>query len=217
MRAVVITVAWVAMTLAHAPDAQDPSASDSRETVSLQLVTTAAVSKVEIDGTREQLTRIWRPVGIDVDIDVVVASATGLGHQGQVRLVLSDAAIRVGPSSGGLCALGVIHFVDGLPQPELTVSVTGVRDFVRRARPEQSAALRSLLAARIIGRVAAHELGHYLVADTSHRESGLMRAKFDGADLLAPHLKPFAPPERHELVAGLAHFNDRRAKSSLSR
>ena len=117
--------------------------------------------------TRQQLTRIWRPVGIDVDIDVIVASATDLGHQeGQVGLVLSDSPIRVGPSSGGLCALGVIHFVNGLPQPEMTVSVTGVRDFVRRARPEQSAALRSLLAARIIGRVAAHELGHYLVADT---------------------------------------------------
>jgi hypothetical protein len=217
MRAVVITVGWVAMTLVHAAALRDPSASGSRETVSLQLVTTAAVSKVEIDGARDQLTRIWRPVGIDVDIAATVASAPDLRHQGQVRLVLSDAAIRVGPSSGSLCALGVIHFVDGLPQPEMTVSVTRVRDFVRRARPEQSAALQSLLAARIIGRVAAHELGHYLVADTSHRESGLMRARFDGADLLAPHLQPFAAPERHELGAGLSHLNERRAKSSLSR
>ena len=33
-----------------------------------------------------------------------------------------------------------------------------------------------------------------------------MRAKFDGADLLAPHLKPFAPPERHGSLAGLAHL-----------
>jgi hypothetical protein len=58
-----------------------------------------------------------------------------------------------------------------------------------------------LEAARIMGRVAAHEMGHYLLADARHQPEGLMRARFDGADLLAPNLKPFRPPSRRQFAA----------------
>lgn len=201
MRVAVIIGGWLAMTFTGWVEGR-PAANTPREMVSLQLIVAATLSRPEIDGARDQLTRIWEPAGIDVNLSTTIDSATVSGHPGQVRLVLSDRAIRVDSSNGSLCALGVIHFVDGLPQPEMTVSVTRVREFVRRARPEQSGALQSLLVARIIGRVAAHELGHYLLANTSHTASGLMRAKFDGADLLAPHLQPFAPPERAELGVG---------------
>ena len=45
--------------------------------------------------------------------------------------------------------------------------------------------MQALEAARIMGRVAAHELGHYLLADTqTSARRDLMRARFDGADLL---------------------------------
>jgi hypothetical protein len=211
MRVVVIAAGWSAMTFVQAVESRPSANAPSRETVSLQLIVASALSKPEIEGVRDQLTRIWKPVGIDVNLGPTMDSVTASGQQGQVRLVLSDRAIRVGPSSGSLCALGVIHFVDGLPQPEMTVSVTRVREFVRRAKPEQSGALQSLLVARIIGRVAAHELGHYLLADTSHTASGLMRAKLDGADLLAPHLEPFAPPARDRLATGLSYLHQLRA------
>ena len=59
--------------------------------------------------------------------------------------------------------------------------------------------MQALEAARIIGRVAAHELGHYLLADPRHQPTGLMRARFDGAELLGPHLKPFKPPAQPAL------------------
>jgi hypothetical protein len=97
----------------------------------------------------------------------------------------------------------VIRFVEGVPQRQFRVSVTAAREFVRQARPEWPSAIRTLVAARIMGRVAAHELGHYLLGESGHRARGLMRARFDGADLLGPHLGAFAPPHRAEVEAGL--------------
>jgi hypothetical protein len=85
----------------------------------------------------------------------------------------------------------------------LRVSLTAAREFVRQARPDWPSAIQTLVAARVIGRVAAHEVGHYLLAESGHRSAGLMRAHFDGAELLGPHLGAFAPPHRADVEAGL--------------
>jgi hypothetical protein len=38
--------------------------------------------------------------------------------------------------------------------------------------------------ARALGRAAAHELGHYLLASREHSSHGLMRARFSAAELI---------------------------------
>jgi hypothetical protein len=88
----------------------------------------------------------------------------------------------------------------------LTVSVGAIREFVRQARPGQSPGLQMLYAARIAGRVAAHEMGHYLLGDKQHRARGLMRTRFDGDELFAPRLEPFAAPPRDQLAEGFARL-----------
>jgi len=45
--------------------------------------------------------------------------------------------------------------------------------------------------ARALGRVLAHEIGHVLLAKTSHDDNGLMRAVFTPDDLARPDRTPF--------------------------
>jgi len=164
--------------------------------LTVELVRTISMSEAELETVRDQLMRIWRQE--DVIVETTTSWPPGL------RLVLTEAPIRAFSATSSLCDLGVTRFINGTPEPELTVSVTAAREFVRQARPEWSSAVQSLIAARIVGRVAAHEMGHYLLAERGHRPYGLMRARFDGASLLAPHLEPFQPPPRIELDAGLS-------------
>jgi len=172
----------------------------SVDCVTVTLVQRAQMSDAETDTVRDQLTAIWR----QGDVDVIVRSGDAPSGEGRLRLVLTDAPVHGTGAPATLCTLGVITFVDGRPDPQLTVSVTAARDWVRRAHPEVLPAVQTLMAARIVGRAAAHELGHYLLADPGHRRSGLMRARFDDVDLLGGRLESFAPPTRTEVAAGLS-------------
>jgi hypothetical protein len=68
---------------------------------------------------------------------------------------------------------------------------------------------RDRLIARAIGRVTAHELGHYLLQNAGHQDRGLMRANYSSRDLVGSWLEPFRVPtaERpivHQEIAALA-------------
>jgi hypothetical protein len=186
---------WVASSHLDAASPCQTRAS-AIERVHVAISQDVAISPAELETIRDQLTSIWEREDVVIDL-------TDAPHADGVQLVLTGAPIRVTPPTGNLCDLGVIRFVEGVPQRQFRVSVTAAREFVRQARPEWPSAIRTLVAARIMGRVAAHELGHYLLGESGHRARGLMRARFDGADLLGPHLGAFAPPHRAEVEAGL--------------
>ena len=57
------------------------------------------------------------------------------------------------------------------------------------------------LVARAVGRVAAHELGHYLLQHGGHTPRGLMRAAFSPDDLLGGWLGPFRVSEAERAAA----------------
>jgi hypothetical protein len=187
MRVVIPVLSWMALFGTGLPT----------ERLTVHVVQAIPVSDAEVETIRDQLTRIWRQEGIAIDL------VTSRPAPGSLRILLTEAPIRASFGVSGLCALGATSFTNGRPEPELIVSVSAVREFVRRAQPDSSSGVRSLIAARVMGRVAAHELGHYLLAETGHRPRGLMRARFDGASLLAPHLGPFLPPPRPDVEAGL--------------
>jgi hypothetical protein len=156
------------------------------------------LSDAENETVRDQVRRIWR----QQDVHIVFTSGEATPGERHLRVVLIDTPV-IGAATSNLCTLGAIRFVNGVPEPELTVNVAAAREFVRRARPEVLPAVQTLMAARIVGRAAAHELGHYLLEDPGHRPSGLMRARFNGVDLLGGRLDAFAPPDRTEIAAAL--------------
>jgi hypothetical protein len=45
--------------------------------------------------------------------------------------------------------------------------------------------------AQAVGRVAAHELGHYLLENAGHQDRGLMRPRYSAVELAGDWLDPF--------------------------
>ena len=89
---------------------------------------------------------------------------------------------------------------DGAPTPALFVSIPAVSELLLKTmvqgRPlaQRPRTLRDYLVAKAIGRVAAHELGHYLLHTREHAGSGLLRPEYSADDLVAPGLQPFRVP-----------------------
>jgi hypothetical protein len=85
----------------------------------------------------------------------------------------------------------------GQPTPAVFVSIAGITSLLLsasvRGRPfgERPLALRETLIGQAVGRVLAHELGHYLLRSARHADVGLMRPRYSSADLIAPYLGPF--------------------------
>ncbi len=71
-----------------------------------------------------------------------------------------------------------------LVMPDIVASVLGQSVFDRRVADLPDAS-RALVLGRALGRVAAHEIGHWLFG-REHAPRGLMRASITGQDLVAP-------------------------------
>jgi hypothetical protein len=159
---------------------------------------------------------IWRAYGVRVVLLPARARETA---PCDVRLTLRFESARA-PALGsvGSARLGSIWFHDG-GTPSQTIAIDAdaiaarVLDRGMRARPLDTwpPPLAALMTARALGRVLAHELGHYLLAFPAHSRVGLMRASFDGRELAgwdrgAFRLEASALPRLRARVARLASF-----------
>jgi hypothetical protein len=135
---------------------------------------------------------IWRTYGVRVTHPPPEAWGPHL-----VRLTLrveerrAAATVAGRPASDGE-RLGTIWFAeDGTPAESIAISLGAVSARVLGSRvggrsiTSWPAALADAAIGRALGRVLAHEIGHYLLASPAHSKTGLMREGFDGAQLAA--------------------------------
>jgi hypothetical protein len=136
---------------------------------------------------------IWRPRGVQI----VSVTEDSVPHE-NVRLTLNFASLLLAvPSSNGskgesTSGLGSIWFdEDGVPGDTITIDDAAVMVHIARTtlnnRPlaDWPPAVADHVMSRALGRVLAHELGHYLLRSKMHQARGLMRAVFTGSDLAA--------------------------------
>jgi hypothetical protein len=155
------------------------------------LLTTVAPAAVpsarQIDGMIREADAIWSPYGVQVSL----ARSPEL-RPDAVRLTLEFA-----PSSAQAPRLGAIWIVDGVPQDRVVLASREVgalvdATLVRGRRLDQwPPAVIDDVHGRALGRVLAHELGHYLLAFAGHTGEGLMKRAFRGRDLSAADRRPF--------------------------
>lgn len=152
---------------------------------------------------------IWAPL-----LHVIAEPSDAPTRIGALRLVLrSDDRPTPAASAHDPEALGWIEFVDGRPQPVITVSLERARAVVNRAvvagRPVSGwpPVVSDRLVAVALGRTIAHEIGHYLLQSSAHSRTGLMRAGLTPRDLTERGIARvrLSPEERarvvHRLVA----------------
>jgi hypothetical protein len=100
----------------------------------------------------------------------------------------------VTPGAGGRSAPLLLV---SLPTVTETVLATQAFDMpVKRLTRE----LQGRLIAQAIGRVAAHELGHYLLRHAGHQDRGLMRPRYVAGELVGDWLDPFKIPNAELVV-----------------
>ena len=86
------------------------------------------------------------------------------------------------------------------PSSTLVLSVdaierlVGTTPWANRRVADWPSAVQAELVGRALGRVLAHEMGHYLLAWRAHTAGGLMRAEFNAEALVDPDRSSFTVP-----------------------
>ncbi len=128
--------------------------------------------------------RIWAPL-LDVAVRPLSDARVALAAD-TVRLVITTRTLDARERTG----LGWIEFLDGQPQPVMTVSTSAAARLMHgglwRGRAIESMPPKAarLFMERALALAVAHELGHYLLRSTAHARTGLMRAAFTVDDVM---------------------------------
>jgi hypothetical protein len=204
VRSVITTLVLVLSTVsaAHAetPCERRADLDTHRASIVLRLAGDAPVpAVVERRGVREAAS-IWARYGVDVRLD---APDCAMPDDAIVLMVVP------GRHTGEpqVAALGALSFGGGVPGHVITIFYDDVlrfaehRGVIGSPEPTCQGARRDQIAARVLGRVLAHEIGHFLLASESHAADGLMKSRQMGPDLCAGPAAHFllSPPDVERL------------------
>ena len=181
--------------------------------VALAVPPARAVSPAVVRAAIAEAGRVWAPYGVAVDAapddDAECGSDPDAG--GIILRVVLIETRHAAITPGWQGALGAITFSPGgAPVPSITVFLTGIERIVQGARifgrpsAQWPLAFRDQLFGRVLGRVLAHEIGHYLLRSPRHAADGLMRSLQLADDLVEPsrYRYTLAAPERARLGEG---------------
>ena len=152
--------------------------------VCVNLAVRATTRRVVVETFKEEIARIWRLNGVEV------VCARAQNHEVcpeavSRTLVLwildSEADLPPGITVSGT-PLGATLAMQGALRDLMFVFVTRVEQWVSGHHLGPSA-LVPVRFSTLLARVAAHEMGHALLRSAAHSDRGLMRARFDTADL----------------------------------
>ena len=191
-----VTPIALAFCLGSLPLQLEDSGGGRTLTVHFSVDQAASLTAGQLRIALEQVREIWRPVGVAVSTgrfgEPMPLSATRIS----LRMVSVKRKIGENPV---LAWTSVTQA--GRPTPALFVSVPAVTEFLSNAdikgRPftQRPQALQTQLLGQAVGRVVAHELGHYLLQRAGHVREGLMRPQYSTRDLIEPWLHAFQVAE----------------------
>jgi hypothetical protein len=171
-------VVWMVLAFLPANRPGDP-ARVVAATMSWQATSVPASRQAAVE---REVSEVWRHLGIDVQWRQPRAGELS------VTIIIKDETSP--PNPGSLPPLGWVNFVGDEPTAVLYASATAAWKSVQAGRTDKGPlsdeplARQRVLAARLLGRAVAHELGHYLLGTRVHTPRGLMRPILDTADAL---------------------------------
>lgn len=192
----IAAILTVALAGAAAPAA--PSLSVPPIVVDVALLTD--VSPKVVSTAIEETQALFRSAGVQF------IWRRGSSSIGALRVMLSA---ERGPIRDGATPLGWLNFENGEPTREIHLSYANAEAFLEESRDvvgmvsQKTFAERYLLLGRALGRALAHELGHYLLATTTHTPKGLLKGARSAQEFFSPDRSSFAMDlgERREVAA----------------
>lgn len=178
--------------------------------VHLTIDSRASLNESSIETAIDQVRQIWGTAGVTVSSGGDGGSSRPPDARVSVRLLNVPAPQR---AKTGTTVLGwVARAEDGTVGPMMFVSLVGIETVLSRwqfngvSYLDLPPSFRSRIVARAVGRVVAHEIGHYLLQSAVHSRKGLMRPEFTSTALGDASISPFVlgPSEsailRHEVM-----------------
>jgi hypothetical protein len=173
------------VTLAAPIAARDPF-------VNILLTTSPSVSVTARVGMIREITRIWSRAGVRFEWPDPSSDPTGL----TLRVMTIE---RTGPSDEP-ALLGELIRGAGTRAVAM-IALDRAIAIASREIGDRGPLLYDERLGLVLGRVAAHEIGHFLLASEPHHDSGLMRERFPETELAATWSKGFElPPASREVV-----------------
>jgi hypothetical protein len=162
--------------------------------ISLALPRGSGLTAAAYNSAIAEAAAIWAAHGV-----VIRDASPGLPSVADTIVV--RVVVRHRPATSGTQwrgPLGSMRFDSaGTPLAEITVYLADLIEMIERANLPGSGGdpwptiLRERAIGRAVGRVLAHELGHYLLRSRTHAPSGLMRAVQNTAELVAAERDSF--------------------------
>jgi hypothetical protein len=179
-------------------------------TIEVDLTPLMPMPAPRLHALMEETTAIWKPNGLDINwttsptdqpapvvrirvIEDDERSADRCDEQRETVVTRLDCGRRLGATMFRDDGSGV--------ESTLALSVGGAAEMVEHMVHAQGRGahsplnLREYLVGRVLGRVLAHEIGHYVLGTPLHTPDGLMRPVFPANQLVAAARHPFALSE----------------------
>jgi hypothetical protein len=200
-----------------------PCAATSVRVVHVLVVNEAGIAHEALDAAAAEAGAIWAGAGVRLEWTFAPTSFTR--SDADTVFVVIRHALRTPPASGGTepsasHALGRISFAtDGRPANLIEVSFDALTGLVMageafdRPIPTLPLANRLAMLGRGLGRVVAHELGHWF-RGRGHVAVGVMKAGFDTRDLVGA-MMPLLPPAWRPLLGGTAPARSARCGTAV--
>jgi hypothetical protein len=161
--------------------------------VALAVPPTPAVSPAVVHEAVAEAANVWAPYGVAIDAAVPSFCAADDRILLTVDPIVATTGTRAAWPPAWRGALGAIAFApDGAPATAITVFLTDIERLVAGVRLlglsqwQWPASLREQLIGRVLGRVLAHEIGHYVLGSRRHAAAGLMGPLQLADDLISP-------------------------------
>jgi hypothetical protein len=158
---------------------------DARRKLRVRLVPAKNVDTEMIETVQKEVVELWRDYGVDVIWeDKVWEDGANLEDKPELFVHFVDRELMEGKKRRrGPSAVAWIRFYDGVPGNVVNLSMAAADRLLNDSpwldsRPMRHAPidLQQRLIATMVGRALAHEIGHYLLASSTHVEHGLMKA-----------------------------------------
>jgi hypothetical protein len=185
--------------------------------VALAVPPMPAVSPAIVRAAVAEAAGVWAPYGVAIDaaapFDCAQGRPCGWATDDSILLTVVTIVVptrtrRAAATAAWRGALGAITFdPDGAPMPVITVFLTDLQHIIAGARMlgmhewQWPPSLRDEIFGRVLGRVLAHEIGHYMLRSRQHAPYGLMQSLQFADDLVAPsrHRFTLTPAEAARL------------------
>jgi hypothetical protein len=168
-------------------------------TVISALAGPAAPPDRQLDLMTREADAIWRPHGVRVALHRAGGPPPSPGPGGELALGLRFATA----SPSRRLRLGAIWLIDGVPQDSIEIgardvaALLGATPWGGRRLGAWPPEVGDRVTGRALGRVLAHEIGHFLLASPVHAARGLMRAAFAARELARADRRTFELDREH--------------------